>query len=81
MCVDVALMVARVKPILRLAPNRADTDIQYYEPCDKINEIMREQLEETLDRMADAAHSHHCVCQLCHKYELLVNMLLLPVFG
>ncbi len=74
-------MVAHVKPILRLAPNRADPDIHYYQPSDKINEIMREQLEETLDRMHDADHSPHCVCQLCHKYELLVNMLLLPVFG
>ncbi len=74
-------MAAHVKPILRLAPSRANPDIHYYEPCQQINEIMREQLEEIFDRMEAAAHSPSCSCQLCHKYELLVNMLLLPIFG
>ncbi len=73
-------MVVAVKPILRLVPAKAEPDPRYYEPCEKNNEIMRQQLEEIFDRMADLTHIPACECKLCFKYEMLANMLLLPIF-
>lgn len=78
---DVAAhMVVAVKPILRLAPKRREPDKHHYAHSDKIDEAMRQQLDELIDCMSDLHHTDYCACPTCYKYSIICDILLM-VFG
>lgn len=76
-CADASLMAGAVKPTL--APARPNP-LPHYQHNERMDEVLRQQLEELIDSMDDSSHLGPCCCLMCKKYDRICGLLFV-IFG